>query len=221
MRGAGGDDLTLLRSFEPVVRYTEGELFFPTCVQAYVAQCSLWAGADGRAGGEGRAESLLVPAGAQTLDGLCDVAQTSRRDRPLHLRFVQEPLDRASYRQGGAPTGPGCARRAVTDGPIGVGTRFAARMTSGRRRADMVIETTEYDRPSRLGSVTTMDMANINGVITFDAGSVGTVMIWAWEVHPGGVARFFAPLVAIGGRRQERTIWGGLKQYLESTPAPV
>ena len=70
VRGAGGD-LTLLRSFEPVVRYTEGELFFPTCVQAYVAQCSLWAGgrADGRAGGEGRAESLLVPAGAQTLDG--------------------------------------------------------------------------------------------------------------------------------------------------------
>jgi hypothetical protein len=57
----------------------------------------------------------------------------------------------------------------------------------------MVIETTEYDRPSRLGSVTTMDMANINGVITFDAGSAGTVMIWAWEVHPGGVARFFAP----------------------------
>jgi len=99
VRGAGGDDLTLLRSFEPVVRYTEGELFFPTCVQAYVAQCSLWAGADGRAGGEGRAESLLVPAGALTLDGLCDVAHTSRRDRPLHLRFVQEPLDRASYRQ--------------------------------------------------------------------------------------------------------------------------
>jgi len=101
VRGAGSDDLTLLRSFEPVVRYTEGELFFPTCVQAYVAQCSLWAGgrADGRAGGEGRAESLLVPAGALTLDGLCDVAQTSRRDRPLHLRFVQEPLDRASYRQ--------------------------------------------------------------------------------------------------------------------------
>lgn len=85
----------------------------------------------------------------------------------------------------------------------------------------MVIETTEYDRPRRLGSVTTMDMANINGVITFDAGSAGTVMIWAWEVHPGGVARFFAPLVAIVGRRQERTIWGGLKQYLESTPAPV
>lgn len=98
-----------------------------------------------------------------------------------------------------------------------MGTRFAARMTSGRRRADMVIETTEYDRPRRLGSVTTMDMANINGVITFDAGSAGTVMIWAWEVHPGGVARFFAPLIAIVGRRQERTIWGGLKQYLEST----
>src|SRR5438128_265408 len=37
----------------------------------------------------------------------------------------------------------------LTAGPVGVGTRFAATMTAGRRRADMVIEVTEYDRPNR------------------------------------------------------------------------
>lgn len=48
----------------------------------------------------------------------------------------------------------------LTDGPIGVGTRFGATMTSGRRRTDMVVETTEYDRPRRLASKITMDMAD-------------------------------------------------------------
>ena len=40
-------DLTLLRAYEPVVRYTKGELFLPTAVGPYVAQCSLWASAPG------------------------------------------------------------------------------------------------------------------------------------------------------------------------------
>ena len=96
VRDPESEDLSLLRSFEPVVRYTEGELFFPTCVRAYVAQCSLWAG--GLAGGRREAESLLVPAGTLTLDELCDVGRSSR-DRPLSLRFVQASLDRTAYRQ--------------------------------------------------------------------------------------------------------------------------
>ena len=40
----------------------------------------------------------------------------------------------------------------VTDGPIGVGTRFRATARSGRRLVEMLIEITEYDRARRLGS---------------------------------------------------------------------
>jgi hypothetical protein len=36
------DDLALLRTYEPVVRYTYGELFFPMDVDRYVARCALW-----------------------------------------------------------------------------------------------------------------------------------------------------------------------------------
>nr|MBI2904074.1 hypothetical protein [Chloroflexota bacterium] len=36
------DDLTLLRRFEPVVKYTQGEHFFPMDVDRYVAESSLW-----------------------------------------------------------------------------------------------------------------------------------------------------------------------------------
>ncbi|MGV1007258.1 MAG: hypothetical protein ACOYBY_01460 [Dermatophilaceae bacterium] len=36
------DDLRLLRAFEPVVRFTRGEYFFPVAVQGYVARATLW-----------------------------------------------------------------------------------------------------------------------------------------------------------------------------------
>ena len=35
-------DIELLRRFEPVIRYTKGEAFFPMAVGRYVQQCSLW-----------------------------------------------------------------------------------------------------------------------------------------------------------------------------------
>ena len=35
-------ELELLRAFEPVVRFTSGELFFPMDIERYVAACSLW-----------------------------------------------------------------------------------------------------------------------------------------------------------------------------------
>lgn len=44
----------------------------------------------------------------------------------------------------------------LTDGPIGVGTRFRSESTSMGRTVEMEIEITEYDRPRRLGSSTQM-----------------------------------------------------------------
>src|SRR6266436_915198 len=36
------DDLRLLRRYEPVLRFTEGELFLPMPVEDYLERCSLW-----------------------------------------------------------------------------------------------------------------------------------------------------------------------------------
>lgn len=107
----------------------------------------------------------------------------------------------------------------LTAGPVGVGTRFAATMTAGRRRADMVIEVTEYDRPNRVGSRTTTSMADIDGANSLEPAPGGTRMRWAWQVRPKGAARLAGPLVAVLGRHQERTIWQGMKEYLEGQPA--
>jgi hypothetical protein len=60
----GTPDLDLLRKFEPVVRFTKGEQFFPTDVDRYVRECSLWAHyPDGR-------EEVEVKQGELTLESL-------------------------------------------------------------------------------------------------------------------------------------------------------
>ena len=85
-------DLVLLRTYEPVLRYTAGELFLPTAVEPYLARCSLWAD-DGGSRRKRRVEEL-VPPGELTPDGLA-AAGIRHRGRPLYLRFVQEQLSRA------------------------------------------------------------------------------------------------------------------------------
>lgn len=83
-------DLALLRAYEPVVRYTRGELFLPTAVGPYVEQCSLWSGL------RGNDSTLLVPARELTIERLSQEG-FAFQDRPLYLRFVEEPLSRAEY----------------------------------------------------------------------------------------------------------------------------
>lgn len=83
-------DLSLLRAYEPVIRYTKGELFFPTAVGGYVAQSSLWA-ADPKG-----PLTQIVPAGELTLERL-SLEGARHRDRRLFLRFVEEPLGHADY----------------------------------------------------------------------------------------------------------------------------
>ncbi|HLI00768.1 MAG TPA: hypothetical protein VKV06_08275, partial [Acidimicrobiales bacterium] len=89
---ASRDDLALLRAYEPIVRFTKGELFFPTAVGPYVGQCSLWRGE------RGGNRVCVIPAGELTLDRLCELARERQAWR-LSLRFVREPLDRRRYRQ--------------------------------------------------------------------------------------------------------------------------
>jgi hypothetical protein len=89
-QSAPDSDLALLRSYEPVVRYTKGELFLPTAVGPYVAQCSLWTGV------RGGDLTLLVPERELTLERLAQEGVV-HQDRPLFMRFVEKPLGRAQY----------------------------------------------------------------------------------------------------------------------------
>ena len=85
-------DLELLQQFEPIVRYTEGELFFPTGVEQYVRHASLWmrtpAGKD----------QLLVPLGQLTLDVLAQYSEIPT-GHTLYMNLVDEPLSGLAYQR--------------------------------------------------------------------------------------------------------------------------
>jgi hypothetical protein len=88
-------------------------------------------------------------------------------------------------------------------------------MASMGRPVTMNIEYTAFERPRRLRSTTRLAAIDIQGALTFDPAPEGTLLRWSWELEPRGVFRFVTPLVARLGRRQEATIWAGLKRYLE------
>ena len=102
----------------------------------------------------------------------------------------------------------------LTPAPIGLGTRFLAHM--GKADMRMVVELTEFERPHRLGSITTSSMMETSGALTLTAEGDETVMGWDWQVRPKGWFRLLGPLVGPFGGRMERRMWAGLKHKFES-----
>jgi hypothetical protein len=88
-RGAGAltassPDIDLLRAYEPVVRYTQGELFFPAAVASYIPECDLFVGRSERE------RRLLVPYGELTEERL--VSFTAPPGETLSMRLAQKQL---------------------------------------------------------------------------------------------------------------------------------
>lgn len=80
------EDLGLLRTYEPLLRYNRGELFYPMAVEPYLAECDVLAGT-----GE-RDRRVLMPHGEVTAERLA--AAQAGPGETLYLRFVQHPLGR-------------------------------------------------------------------------------------------------------------------------------
>lgn len=81
------DQLALLRRFEPILRFTAGELFLPASVDDYVRCCELLSrGPDGR-------RTVVVGKGALTVDRLVEIGIGHPRPGQF-LRFVDEPFNR-------------------------------------------------------------------------------------------------------------------------------
>ena len=89
----GVDALALVRRFEPVMRYTAGELFLPMSVEAYVAQAALWETRPGN----GDSATVMVDHGHLDLDELCARAR-ARPDERLELRYAPRAMSRAELR---------------------------------------------------------------------------------------------------------------------------
>ena len=104
----------------------------------------------------------------------------------------------------------------VDAAPIGAGTRFRSLVRSAGRTAPMLIEITDYDRPRRLATATTMAQADITYLLRFEPVPAGTHMSWSGQVRPKGALRLLSPLITWLGRRQEERIWHSMQQHVET-----
>jgi len=104
----------------------------------------------------------------------------------------------------------------LSEGPIGLGTRFRSELETMGRRMPMVVEYTGFERSRRLASLARSSMVETEGTLTFEPVRGGTRMRWSWDVRPVGLLRLMSPIVGAIGRRQEQRVWGGLKRLLEA-----
>lgn len=84
MTSENATDRALLRRFEPIVRYTRGENFFPMAVEPYVQECSLWVLRPGED------PECLVPEGELTLEKLAE-PRAEGFQSITYLQFIEEP----------------------------------------------------------------------------------------------------------------------------------
>jgi hypothetical protein len=87
------DVLTLARRFEPVLRYTHGELFFPMAVERYVDAAALFRRAPGN-----KVSEMVAPSSTVDLSTLITYAG-ERGGVDFELHFVDKPLNRKAYRR--------------------------------------------------------------------------------------------------------------------------
>lgn len=86
-RAESRDDIHLLRRFEPILRFNEGELFLPAAIDDYVRCCELFEH------GPGGRRTLLAAKGTLDVERLVELG--GRHARPgLYLRFVDRPASR-------------------------------------------------------------------------------------------------------------------------------
>jgi hypothetical protein len=83
-------DLELLRQYEPIVRYTDGEMFYPCAVDEFINGASLWMT------DEHGNDQLLIPAGELTVEKLVEYDRAPPK-HTFYMRYVGEPLNAAEY----------------------------------------------------------------------------------------------------------------------------
>ena len=86
----------MLRLYEPVLRFTQGELFLPMSVESYVRRCSVWRPASSARGSRRSPDDQVCAPGDITLARLAELGASSGSD--LWLRFVARSLRRGEFR---------------------------------------------------------------------------------------------------------------------------
>ncbi|MGA7273005.1 MAG: SRPBCC family protein [Acidimicrobiia bacterium] len=102
----------------------------------------------------------------------------------------------------------------VTDGPVGVGTRFEAKWT---RTRPVVVEVVGFDRPEKWETRSKSGGLEITVRGTLSEAGGGTRIQTHLAVRAKGLARLYAPLAVLAMRRGEPGNLRAIKKVLEAT----
>jgi hypothetical protein len=124
----------------------------------------------------------------------------------------EEAFDFLSDHRSELEWNPACQEMAkLTDGPVGVGTRYRAKWKAGPR---VELETVTFDRP-REWSVHNGGPIELLFTCTLDPVPDGTRLTAEFEPTPHGMFRIVYPLFRLNFQRQEKKNMSYLKETLE------
>jgi uncharacterized protein YndB with AHSA1/START domain len=102
----------------------------------------------------------------------------------------------------------------LTDGPVGVGTRYRARWANSGPTA---VEVIQFDRPRSWETRATARGMSIRFQGTVTDAAAGTRYGAYLELHPRGLAWLVAPFALLAMRRQDQQNMRRIRDALEST----
>jgi uncharacterized protein YndB with AHSA1/START domain len=102
----------------------------------------------------------------------------------------------------------------LTDGPVGVGTRYRARWSNS---GPTVVEVVQFDRPRSWETNATARGMGIRFRGTVTDAAPGARYTAYLELHPKGLARLVAPLALLAMRRQDQTNMHHIREALQSS----
>lgn len=103
----------------------------------------------------------------------------------------------------------------VTEGPVGVGSRFVAEPKGMGSRGRMTVDVVACEPPHRVRTRIRSSYLDVEGTVTLAETAGGTRLAWDWDLSLTGPLRVLSPAIAVVGPRWERHNWVALKQYLE------
>ena len=108
--------------------------------------------------------------------------------------------------------------RAITEGPVRVGSRYELTIVFNGRRLPMTYEVTAFDPPRRVELVGTGSTVDARDDIRFEATDEGTRILYMADLRLKGVLRVAEPLLRSKFEQVGRRAMEGMRAAFEANP---